>query len=264
MRTIAPSLGGAIAPSLAQLSSSVLSVSQALATVTASWVGWWTTYDPSLAADPGITLNSGNVSSWVDQRSGWNLAQATAANQPLYAADSTNFKGRSVVQCGSGTKYLVASGSTFFGSGARPYMAIVFRSRTAPSGSFEWLGQLFEASRPNTGLPAAWNNALTILANINNTNFNLSPQIDRVTHVLEVWNTTSGALARVDGGTTTTDSQSANTGVSAGGVSQIVIGNRSSAASQANATVAEIILLSSYPGDSVALPLATSLLSKWR
>ena len=66
--------------------------------VTAPIAGW----DPSqlpLAqnwwrSDMGITLSIGQVSSWVDQLSGLDLTQATAARQPDYTTSNSSFNGQ--------------------------------------------------------------------------------------------------------------------------------------------------------------------------
>lgn len=237
-----------------------------LAPVVASWAAWWTTYDPTLPTDPGITLASGNVSSWIDQRSGWNFAQAITAQQPPYAADGANFKGRSVIQAAPGaqSKLLKATG-TFFPQGARPYIVIVFRQRVLPaSGAYEWIAQLYEANRANTGGPAAWNSSKQIWSNINLVDFNQgSTLIDTSTHVVEAWNTPSAAFSRLDGNTTGTDS-TANSGITTpAGVTQMSIGNRVNELAPINANIAEVIILNSYPGDTIAQKLVAALRAKW-
>ena len=111
-------------------------IPEILASVAASWVGWWTTYDPTLAADPGVTLDTGTVVSWADQRQGNAILPALAANQPPYGADGSHCGGRSAIQFAIvGAKHL-GGGADFAANlllaGTAPYYVYVVRSRTAP------------------------------------------------------------------------------------------------------------------------------------
>ena len=74
-----------------------------------------------LESSTNITLNSGNVSSWIDKTQSINYAQATALNQPPYLTNeinglqALNFTG-SPITLGSGSTNLLnnASGATLF------------------------------------------------------------------------------------------------------------------------------------------------------
>lgn len=81
----------------------------------------------------GIATVSGNVDTWTGQTRGIVLQAPAAAQRPVYAADGTNFKAKSVVQCAvTGNKCLLqltAISPQVFASGSRPWIGLFGRMR---------------------------------------------------------------------------------------------------------------------------------------
>lgn len=76
----------------------------------ADLLAWWD-------AAQGITVTGSGVSSWVDRKSGYTLAQATDANRPAYSA--TGFNGAPGLTF-DGTTHRLSMESQPFPSGANP------------------------------------------------------------------------------------------------------------------------------------------------
>ena len=73
-------------------------------------VEWW-------RSDLGITLNGSNVSSWLGQKVGYNLAQGTAADQPAYAATDAAYNNQpSITGDGSSDWLTEAAGAGTLGA----------------------------------------------------------------------------------------------------------------------------------------------------
>lgn len=86
-----------------------------------------------LRADLGITLNSGNVSSWADQSgNGNNLTQGTASQQPLFVASGS--KGKPYVKSDGVNDVLASSGSVW--PADTTTLVAVLSTRSGSSGEF--------------------------------------------------------------------------------------------------------------------------------
>ena len=73
-------------------------------------VEWW-------RSDLGITLNGANVSSWLGQKVGYDLAQGTAADQPAYAATDAAYSNKpSITGDGSSDWLTEAAGAGTLGA----------------------------------------------------------------------------------------------------------------------------------------------------
>src|SRR5215471_21361366 len=247
-----------VSPGVAGEAKKVPGISDILAPVAATWVGWWSTYDPALPADPGITLATG-VSTWRDQRNNYPLAQATAAMQPGYAVDGSFFGGRKAVQLAiAGTKFLQGDfGAPIFAASTGPWILIVARNRVAPAAD----GRLLEISNGLTAraVPFIWTAsnqsvsgtpALALAAN----------SLDQSVHIYE-WN---GAVAGASLTTTPGSSVSGGSGALNGIVDRFTLGAfRNGAANYIDGSVVEIIALTVYPGATIASQLIAALMSKW-
>jgi hypothetical protein len=83
-----------------------------------------------LRADLGITLNVGNVSAWADQSgNALDMAQATAANQPLYVASWKNGKPALTFD---GTNDVLSRATAFFTAGQALTIFVVGASTNDP------------------------------------------------------------------------------------------------------------------------------------
>lgn len=84
----------------------------------------------------GIATVSGNVDTWTGQVRGIVLQAPGAAQRPVYAADGSNFQGKSVVQCAlTGAKclqQLAAQSPSIFLAGSRPWVGLLGRVRSYP------------------------------------------------------------------------------------------------------------------------------------
>jgi hypothetical protein len=93
-----------------------------------------------------VTLVSGAVDAWTGMKKSTVLAPATSSNRPVYGADSTNFRGKQVVQCAITGSLAVSAAGLSAGvlpsTGERPYTFWVGRMRTAatptPANQANW------------------------------------------------------------------------------------------------------------------------------
>ncbi len=84
-------------------------------------------------ADLGITLNSGNVSGWADQKGSANGSQATAAQQPLYVTSDAALNSQSSIDFDASDDSLALGSASSFNhihNGTGGTFWIAFRSQT--------------------------------------------------------------------------------------------------------------------------------------
>jgi hypothetical protein len=82
----------------------------------------------------GMSVSAG----WADVVSGRVAPLTGGGAAPTYAVDSTNFRGKKVVQLTAGGKYLQTAASTMIAAGARPYVFAVHRLRASASWADMW------------------------------------------------------------------------------------------------------------------------------
>jgi hypothetical protein len=215
---------------------------------------WWTTYDPSRPADPGIALSSGNVQSWTDQIGGYVISAPAAGQRPAYATDGSNFGGRSVVQTNqTGTKYLTGAVSGLLTAGQRAYVLMVGRYRgatgvpvalqldvvSAGDGLYHYLtGGQFRAFHESTfaGMSA-----------------------DTAQHVWEWWLDGTSLNHKKE----STLVQTATSASLAANIGTVTVGNVGAGGGISSFSCAEIIVLASYPGATIEAQLMAAERAKW-
>lgn len=151
-------------------------------------------------------VTAGAITSWVDQKNGWNKTPPVAA--PVYAADGTNFRGRNVISCASsGNKNLsYTSGGTIFAATDRPAIILVGRARTAASG-------LWVLGSPNSAIQLQPNAATTgrMLCSITPSGFpSASFTYDLLQHMYLGGRSSTQVLGQVDGVAMTPSTSSAD------------------------------------------------------
>lgn len=245
---------------------SAVTLQQLLASVSASWVGWWTTYDPTLQTAPGVALSAGTVVSWADMRAGYAIAPVAVGNQPPLAVDGAFCHGIPGIQCAiTGPKHL-AGGANFAGnlllSGTSPYYVYVMRSRTAPVAT----ERMTECSNGGTSvnvLAQFQTDGSIIGAAASGTPVaSAASFLDRNPHVLEIWAPAAGPSLRLDGGTQV-QNLIGSTSISANVTRLSLGGGRAGGGNYGDTTFWELFVFTSYIGDALALQLVAALRRKW-
>src|SRR3982751_1623944 len=85
-----------------------------------------------------VTLDGSlNVQTWTSAQGKYAPTQAVAGNRPVYAPDTTLFRGKNVVQFATvGSKSLISpAGVQIFANASKPYVMTVARLRAYPAGT---------------------------------------------------------------------------------------------------------------------------------
>lgn len=93
-------------------------------------------------ARAGVNANGGRVVSWAGLKNGTPLnAPSNAANQPVFSADGSEFGGTPVIQTSiaDNSSLTAQLPAMMLAGGARPYFAVVHRSRALTQGSSRFL-----------------------------------------------------------------------------------------------------------------------------
>lgn len=144
-------------------------------------VEWW-------RSDLGVTLNGSNVSSWLGQKVGYDLAQGTAADQPAYAATDAAYNSKPSITGDGSSDWLTET------AGAGTLGALVGRGDDTP-----W-SMIMTCKRLSTG---AVSNAIGWAKSSDATNYKM--RIGTPSGAgFNVFRRSTGATTTTDAGTITT------------------------------------------------------------
>jgi hypothetical protein len=216
---------------------------------------WW---DASYGVDQPV---AGEAGSWTSRKLSLVLSAPSETERPPYAADSTHFLSRPVVQI-TATDYLRSTdlGLDLHAAGSRPYVACLARLRAVAVTDLVWkhqraggtadVGTCF-ASSTTPGFRSKWA-AASAEANGGNRNTNV--------HWIECWLTAAGEAAiAIDGGATVTN----GTGVSLShAVRQLALGNNLAGAT-GPVSIAVLIEATSEPSTTQRSELRAWAQSAW-